>query len=84
MLNFSELMPCTRFMLTHFHCFAATVKNGNNSLMLPGVKGQNGNNSLMVPGLNGQNNNCMDMTDWSEGDLLLKVLQPLCLKHHIY
>lgn len=54
--------------------FKATVKNGNKNLMHPGVKGQNGNNSLMVPGLNGQNNNCMDMTDLSEGDLLLKAL----------
>uniref|UniRef100_A0A8C6TN89 Aryl hydrocarbon receptor n=1 Tax=Neogobius melanostomus TaxID=47308 RepID=A0A8C6TN89_9GOBI len=54
--------------------FKATLKNGNNSLMLPGGNGQNGNSSLMVPGLNGQNNNCVDMTNFSEGDLLLQAL----------
>ncbi|XP_055004599.1 aryl hydrocarbon receptor-like isoform X2 [Boleophthalmus pectinirostris] len=60
-------------MLTHFHYFAATIKNGNNSLMLPGVNGQNGNNGLMVPGLSGQNNNT-DIAGFSEGDLLLQAL----------
>lgn len=54
--------------------FKATIKNGNNSLMHPGVNGQNGNSSLMMPGLNGQNNNCMDTSSFSEGDLLLQAL----------
>lgn len=54
--------------------FKATIKNGNNSLIHPGVNGQNGNNGLVVPGLNGQNNNCMDMSSFSEGDLLLQAL----------
>lgn len=54
--------------------FKATVKNGNQSPMLPGTNGKTGNSSLMVPGLNGQNNNCVDMTSFSEGDLLLQAL----------
>lgn len=46
--------------LLHFVTFcAASMKNNNSSLMIPGLKGQNGNN--------------MDTAGFSEGDLLLQV-----------